>query len=698
MEDERADGRADGDSTPSSSARRWSRVKVELLLALEVLALATVTFSRPVLEGFGAFPPLFAQYRAGYVDLVSFGLLVMLVPAVFVTSVGLAAGLVSRRVRCSVHMATVVLVGGVGGWRLGIEQTSSRWLAVPLVLLGVVVGCGLGWLRWWPKTADATASFLRIAGAVSAIFLVQFLFMSEASRADLVGDRPSEIAAAKRVAAALPEDSPPVVMVVFDALPTGMLLDGSGAVDAEVFPSFAELAGGSTWYRNHTTVAPFTTQAVPAILTGRYPDEAGRIDRPGQNVFSLLGAGYDLNVREPWTDLCHSRFCPEVPSFSGQGALLREAASFWRSGASAEPSEWLPARITPDRYEKSLAWVDATVEAVSHPGDRPPFAFMHTILPHRPRELTDDGVRYEAAGVPEDSFFDWGPWAATVGRQAHVLQTQAADRLLGQLVDGLKEAGVYDETLIVVTADHGEAFLPDQPARLVTPDTWPHVMWTPLLVKEPGQTVGEVDDGNLQTVDIVPTIAELLGVDLPWDVDGLPAGRVADERDSREKPIVVDAAMKHEAGEGRLVYDGEEGLARILAESAVEDPGTGPDAVWRRTTHGQLLRESLNDLAVGDPKDAELIVEVPRGLDAVDLGGPLPLEVVARTDLEAGSVVALVLNGEVAALAEVEEASPNRVHALLLPDLFVEGHNDLRAYLVKGTPGEETLRPLEAVP
>jgi hypothetical protein len=655
-----------------------------------------------VLDGFGSFPAVFMQHRAGSTDLVWFGLLVMLLPAALVTAACLGIGLISRRVRNTAHIVAVVVLGGVGGWRLAFEHTSPGSLVGPLVLVGVVVGGCLGWLRRWPKTADPTASFLRIAGGASVVFLAQFLFMSESSKADLLGDRASEAVAAAEVAERLPEDTPPVVMVVvFDALPTGILLDGSGAVDADLYPNFAELAGTSTWHRNNTSVTPFTNHAVPAILTGRYPDEAGVIDHPGQNLFSLLGAGYDLHVNEPWTDLCHSRFCPDVPTFSGQGGLLREAVSFWRSGTDGSDGPWLPERITQDRYEESAAWIDGTVAAVAEGEGRPPFVFLHAILPHRPRELTDEGVRYEGAGVTEDSFADWGSWGAATGRQAHVLQTQATDKLLGELIDGLKEEGVYDEALVVVTADHGEAFLAEQPARMVTDENWPYLMWTPLFVKVPGQTDGEVDDRNMQTVDIVPTIADVLDIDLPWAVDGLTPAAGADQRDPGEKPfVVIDPIREHAAGEGRLVFDGEEGLAQVLDESATEH--SGPDAAWKRTAHAELLRASVEDLVVEDPvvedpHEAELAFEVPADLDAVDLDESLPLEVVAGTELEAGTTVALVLDGQVAALVDVEAGSPNRVHALLLPELFVQGENDLDAYVVEGSPGDEVLTPLDVV-
>ena len=71
------------------------------------------------------------------------------------------------------------------------------------------------------------------------------------------------------------------------------------------------------------------------------------------------------------------------------------------------------------------------------------------------------------------------------------------------------------------------AFHADENRRHPTEDALPEILWSPLIVKAPGQTEGRVDDTNMQTIDIVPTIADLIGVDIPWEVDGLAAGSEA---------------------------------------------------------------------------------------------------------------------------------------------------------------------------
>ena len=66
----------------------------------------------------------------------------------------------------------------------------------------------------------------------------------------------------------------PVVLVIFDELPTISLMGAGGQIDAASYPGFGQLAATSTWYRNATTVADGTFVAVPAISDGPAPSAA----------------------------------------------------------------------------------------------------------------------------------------------------------------------------------------------------------------------------------------------------------------------------------------------------------------------------------------------------------------------------------------------------------------------------------------
>ena len=145
---------------------------------------------------------------------------------------------------------------------------------------------------------------MSVLALAPVLFLLNFLFVSPVS--DLVLSKDGEGAESSSV-----ENPVPVVVVLFDEFSGASLTGRDGRIDASRYPNFAKLARSSTWYRNATTVADETPEAVPAPLSGRRP--AGdqlpiAADHP-DNLFTMLGDRYRLNVSEPATDLCPERLC-----------------------------------------------------------------------------------------------------------------------------------------------------------------------------------------------------------------------------------------------------------------------------------------------------------------------------------------------------------------------------------------------------
>jgi hypothetical protein len=683
---------------PPVPSRRGRRLRYELLLALELLALTTFAFGRPVLDSFGRSPETFIARGAGEREIILFAVLVVALPALAVIVVSLATHVFGRQVRRLVHLALVMVLGGVAAWRLGQDITGWPATATKLIVGAVAAGLALGVLR---LVVSPTRTFLRFAGITALIFPLQFLLVSPTASL-IVGEPPSldpEVTGA--VAADLGDDPPPIVVVVFDAFPTLALLDSKGGIDRDVYPNFARLADTSTWYRNASTVSGLTLQAVPAILTGRYPDPSERPPRPDpENLFTLLGGSYDMHVEELLTTLCPDDLCQRGES-AGIGRLLADAVDLWSAGAEREADHEgfsLPAVENERRYDAAARFIS---QYGHHVEGRPRLTFLHVLLPHNPYQFLPDGSRYEQVGDQPTGFyaFTWTEGVA-VARQRFLLQAQLADRLLGHLLDEMDAAGTFDDALVVVTADHGESFIGGETWRAPSEGNVHSVVWTPLVMKEPGQSQGNVDDANVMAIDVVPTIAEVLGVELPWDVDGVSATEAA-QRDQAVKQLVADDTypLQPEGDEPMVTIDARAGFADMLASRMIA--GTGRDAVWKRTRHGDLFGGDVADLTIGEAHDGTVEV-VPIGLDDVDLDELLTLEVVGRTDdLEVGTVVAYALNGTIGAVTEVEPGASidgDLVHGLLPPRLFVEGENDLTAYVVEGAPREETLWPLTLAP
>ncbi|HEX8804217.1 MAG TPA: sulfatase-like hydrolase/transferase, partial [Acidimicrobiales bacterium] len=617
---------------PQGTLRRLSGWRYEALLALELLALTAFAVARPVLDSFGRSPETFVARGAGTTTIVTWALLVTLVPAAVLALVGLLARAGGGTVRWWAHLALVAVAGGVAVWRLVRDQTGRPGGQTVVIAAGVAGGLVLAALR---RRLPPARTFLRIAGAASAVYLGQFLVLSPTSEL-VLGDRPgvdAEVAA--DVSAALGDDPPNVAVLVFDALPTETLLDGTGHIDADLFPNFAALAGTASWYRDSTTVSMYTRDAVPAILTGRYPDpqnapEDGPSHDP-ENLFTLLGGTYDMHVREQITQLCPGDLCAR-PRSEGLGRLLDDAATLWQGGDAEEEGEdefALPSVLDDHRYDEAIEWVDDQ----DFGARGPQLWFYHAVIPHDPWEFTADGDVYETGRFPTGyREIGWTDVGIEVGRRRHVLQSQAADRILGRLLDGLREAGTLDDTLVVVTADHGHAFVPNTPWRWLAHDNYEQLAWAPLLIKAPGQTRGEVVDDNVMSIDIVPTVADLLGTDVPWHLDGVPVEE-AGERDPGVKYVDDDQDnyWRAEPGETVVRIDGREGFRRVLAADPV--PAEGPDAVYVRTEHGGLFGRAVDELAVGSERAGTVAVDDLGRLDDVDTSDPLPLEVVGRSDL-----------------------------------------------------------------
>ena len=126
--------------------------------------------------------------------------------------------------------------------------------------------------------------------------------------------------------------------------------------------------------------------------------------------------------------------------------------------------------------------------------------------------------------------------------QRHLLQVGYVDQLLGDLLERLRDTGMYDRSLVVVTADHGMSFREGESGRIASQANLEDVAFVPLFVKQPGQERGEVVDHHVETIDVLPTIAEVLGFRIPWRVDGRPRPLAAPKPRRRE---IIAKKFKH---------------------------------------------------------------------------------------------------------------------------------------------------------
>jgi hypothetical protein len=340
--------------------------------------------------------------------------------------------------------------------------------------------------------------------------------------------------------------------------------------------------------------------------------------------------------------------------------------------------------------------------------DKPTVEFLHLLMPHQPWHFYPSGRQYEFPerdpGLRVFVTGRWGPeaWPADLGRQRHLLQVQYVDTLLARVVADLKRRGIYDESLIVVTADHGAAFTPGEELRagientLFPARTYDQIMWSPLLIKAPHQREGVVSDANVQSVDLLPTIAKLVGIKMPWKVDGVPAG----ERRGPKKDFFTSStvAFSQITLGDRHDVDGREGLQMMLNGNQrnfapVNDPKWG---MYRIGPFAPLIGQPLDQMRTGPPSPAAISLDKHSAFDSVDpASGSVPGLLIGNIRAGPDTPIAVSVNGTIAGVSTTYSDEGFQGFAILIPDfLFVKGKNDVRLFAVEGNAGNAVLRPL----
>jgi hypothetical protein len=622
---------------------------------------------------------------------------IVLVPPAVLAGAEAAAGLADRRAAAGLHFAMVaVLVGLVVLQALRRAVDPAAAVALPTAAL-VGAGTAYAYARFVP-----VRSFLTALTPAPLVFLALFLFASPVGKLVL----PSE----PEALAADVSSETPVVMLLFDELATTSLLDEHSEIDAARYPNFAALARGSTWFRNAATVDAWTVNAVPAVLTGIYP-EHGRLpvysEHPN-NLFTLLSGRYRLHVSESLTELCPRNLCPHSSeSFARRvEGLVADAGVIYlhrtlprdlRAGLPAVSGTWgafLEGSSEQTRQELFHDFLSSL-----RPGPRPFLAYAHLMFPHMPWEYLPSGKRYQGdtGELPGFEGTSWGTddFLVDQAHQRYLLQLGFTDRLLGELLARLRSTGLYDRVLLIVLADHGASFRPDDRRRAFTDTNLEDVAFPPLFVKAPGQKAGRTVDEPVQTIDVLPTIADVLDIDVPWPMDGTS---LLTPR-ARERYVLVGDKKTFTPEAEALIAKRTTALRQRL--SLFGSGSRAPGLFWLGPNR-ELVGRDVSELQVADAGAVRAEVDQERELRAVNLAGeyvPARLTgVISGADGTDTRDLAVAVGGRVVAVARSFVFDGEERISVLVPESSLRsGANDVELYWVTRGPADGlTLRSLLA--
>lgn len=392
-----------------------------------------------------------------------------------------------------------------------------------------------------------------------------------------------------------------VVLVTCDTLRADRL--GCYGYPLPTSPRLDAFARDAVVFDDAWSTAPWTGPALSALMTGRLPDELGV---PGGNRFPLPAAATTLaeiarDAGFPTGAVVSNWILRRPPASFGAAGVAQGFEHFDDEMRVRERNRDSYERAAPETADAAIRWLEARKKA----GEDRFFAWFHFQDPHGPYEPPPEYLaRVERPVNTGEPPLAVGktvkgkgqiPSYQVVGderapeqyRQRYDGEIAAFDEHFGRLVAWLKDAGWYEDALIVFSTDHGESLGEGGYWFCHGENVRPEVVRVPLVVRFPNGSahVRGVERDGFQRVpaltghlDLWPTVLEALGLEgranrgVSLFQDALPGGRI------------VSQTMGRLGAPNRWIAFGDERW-RVVVE------GTKPPRLFERATDPLDLRD-----------------------------------------------------------------------------------------------------------
>jgi arylsulfatase A-like enzyme len=381
------------------------------------------------------------------------------------------------------------------------------------------------------------------------------------------------------------------VVIVLDTLRSDHL--SSYGYERPTSPAIDELARRGSLFETVASYSTWTLPSMAALLAGDYPplvfDEDLRMQR--SLVEAISEGGY------------------RTAAFAEGGYVSR------RWGMDRGFDEFSEERALGSAATEVEATFGAARRWLEADPDSPFFLLIHTYEVHMPYTNRDFAAGLDPGRVGPRYELDFlervraGDIALSEAERAYIRalydgDIRSADRQVGEFMAFLREIGIADRTLVVVTSDHGEEMGEEFPLYIGGHghSLLDNLLLVPLVIRDPTRDfAGKRITAQVRSLDVLPTVAELLGVELREDIGGrsllpLLLGTEVEHR----------AAMSAENNRGApqvAVRDGRYKLIRSV------DPGSDVGKEWKGL---EVPATQLYDLLNDPDEDVNLAAEKPR--------------------------------------------------------------------------------------
>jgi len=521
---------------------------------------------------------------------------------------GLGAGIVAAILRTSGFGLALAGVGAGLGFVVArfriirdvfLEQLPAGRLTLIVQLVGLLLTIALAVLVWRAlRRADLRRGLTRPLVAAGLVVLLAVLWTGGARL--LV--RPA-LPPAPQHAATPAAGAPNVVLLMIDTLRADRLgVYGNAGAKTPALDALAHdgVRGGRTFSQ-----ASWTRPSVATILTGLYPSSHGAVHKADilpnrvETVAELLAAGGYYTAGFP-------NNVNVSPAFNfGQGFAeyhyLAPELFFWADEPAAKLTLYNGLRLVRERflarrvdvhnyYQPAEVVTDAAITWLDSPAAKsgPFFLFLHYMDPHDPYFVHPyNGEGYARVANPNPP-----PGVAEKYLALYDGEISYLDEQLGRLFADLKRRGLYEKTLIVLTADHGEEFH-EHGGWWHGTTLYDEQIHVPLIMKPPHAVSGPTVLDELTTsLDIAPTILKTASVAVPPVMQGhaLPLdGAPAPTRES---------VFSEEDLEGNVLQSVRTAVSKLITANPGNPRGLQPEELYDvktdpREQHSLVAKEPV---------------------------------------------------------------------------------------------------------
>lgn len=343
-------------------------------------------------------------------------------------------------------------------------------------------------------------------------------------------------------------ERPSVIFVVLDTVRADHM--SVYGYDRDTTPFLRRFVSGATLYRRAIATSNYTLPTHASMFTGLYPRTHGAVHAKAEHTVARPLAGKFVTLAEALSDdgvagfavVANTFFLPRgfgldqgfqlydvrgitgcLPSWGNHFLRRVVARGLGRLGSTA----WLReiSRQSADVTRDLLAILDA----VARP-QAPFFLFANYMDAHGPyispppfNGLFTD-ARWPGGREIQDRVSMGGLESLTPLERSHYVSKYDGtiaylDDQLKRLVERLRSQGIYDDSLIIITSDHGEAF--DEGGVVGhSVSLYQHQLHVPLIIKFPQQREGRVVDAIVSHVDLMPTVLGVLGIQAAGEFQG----------------------------------------------------------------------------------------------------------------------------------------------------------------------------------